>query len=194
MHRQALGIDVDNVLSETDVEIRRLIQIHTKGRVNYEYEDVVNFDYWRCADRSGNAVTSDEWRTVHREFSRGECIASLPPYRDAQASLKILSSRFDLHLVTSRLPEASEPTREWLRLHDFPPCTLHLVPHRRKHDVNVDFCAIIEVDYDQGMEFASRGVSVYLMKHPWNQDRAPQAGVVWVNGWRDIVKAVLGEP
>lgn len=48
MTAKRLCIDIDNVLAQTDVLMRKLIKEHTRTRVELRYEDIVTFDYRQC--------------------------------------------------------------------------------------------------------------------------------------------------
>lgn len=58
MAKPALCIDIDNVLSQSDKVIRQLILEHTS--VELEYTHVVHYEYHRCRDDHGRAISVDE--------------------------------------------------------------------------------------------------------------------------------------
>ena len=53
----ALGVDIDNVIAQTDEVMRRVIYDFTGGRVNLDYVHIVEFDYHRCIDGNGRSIT-----------------------------------------------------------------------------------------------------------------------------------------
>jgi hypothetical protein len=63
-----LCVDIDNVIAQTDEVMRRVIREFTNGRVNYDYEHVIEFDYHKCVDKAGENSTKEEWKGIHELF------------------------------------------------------------------------------------------------------------------------------
>ena len=70
MTAKRLCIDIDNVLAQTDVLMRKLIKEHTRARVELRYEDIVTFDYRQCEDANGAKITNQEWANIHDFFPK----------------------------------------------------------------------------------------------------------------------------
>jgi 5'(3')-deoxyribonucleotidase len=185
--KPSLCVDIDNVVAQTDIAIRRIISEVTNKRVQLKYEDIVNFDYWQCQDASGASITKEEWHTVHAKFSEPESLLSLQPMDGAVEQLSALGEHADIYFVTSRLQETSDVTVAWLKLHGFRYETVHTVPHRQKQLLHYKFAAVIEDDYDQAMLFDA---NVLLLTHPWNKDRRALQHISWHRHWSLLAQQI----
>jgi hypothetical protein len=61
--------------------MRRIICDVTNGRVNFEYEDIREFDYHGplCRDKAGERIDEATWRVVHDQFSEPDVVLSIKP-------------------------------------------------------------------------------------------------------------------
>ena len=69
MPKSRLCIDIDNVIARTDEVMRRVIRDFTQGRVDFEYEHILAFNYHECHDANGCTITKEEWKGIHDLFS-----------------------------------------------------------------------------------------------------------------------------
>jgi cytidine deaminase len=164
-----LCLDIDNVLARTDEVMRRVIREVTKGRVNYEYEHIHQFNYYDCDDAEGEKLDRKQWKEVHEQFSEAEVISKIEPYANVQDHLTRLAHSFELHFATARLPKAREATVSWLERHRFPSHSLHFLSHGEKHLSLGRFFASVEGDRTQAEAFARAGIHSFLLAHPWNE-------------------------
>ncbi len=179
-------MDIDNVVAQTDVVIRDLIRRHTASRVNLGYEDIRDFDYWKCLDCNGGQITRLEWDMVHDKFSTPEVIGALLPLEGAQKQLIALRDTYSVHLVSSRKPGAHVATEHWLAKHAIPFDELIFTTHGRKHELPGKYVLVVEDHYEQAKAFAENGVKAILVDHPWNRGRDSHANLRWVRTWNDI--------
>lgn len=191
MDTERLCVDVDNVVAQTDEVMRGIIREFSSAKVDLQYEDITCFDYWQCKDSQGRQFSRDEWPSIHCKFSEPHNILAIKPYPNVQVYLKQLAARYEIHLVTSRLPMAQEATIQWLAEHKFPAHILHFVNHREKHLLPIKFQAAIDDDREQARIFASLGVRAFLLAQTWNviDDSTP---IVRMNSWAELVLALLG--
>jgi 5'(3')-deoxyribonucleotidase len=187
----SLCVDMDNVVAQTDVVMRNLIRLQTNGRVNLLYEDITEFDYWKCKDSQGCFITRKEWDAVHDAFSKPEIIRSLQPFPEIQSHLHALRTRYVVDIVTSRLNPAHGATEEWLRTHQVPFDNLRFAPHGGKHKLPFHYQAVIEDHYDQAKAFAEIGTTALLIAHPWNRSKQQVNGLEWMESWQDIRRRLL---
>jgi uncharacterized HAD superfamily protein len=184
--KKRLCIDIDNVLAQTDVLMRKIIKDETKSRVCLAYNDITNFEYEKCTDRNGNKISEEEWHRVHAKFSEESKIMSLRPFPNVQVHLEnLIKSGYELHLVTSRKDKARIPTIKWLEKYKFPNHRLHFVNHREKHLVFGKFYAVIEDDLQQARDFAQTGTQTFLIAHPWNVTENTET-IFRVKDWGEI--------
>ncbi len=187
----AICIDIDNVIARTDEVMRRVIFEMTNGRVRYEYEDIVEFDYHRCKDAYGGSISVEEWKKIHDLFSEPRYLWQIQPEPGVQSALKLISEKFEIHLATSRLAKARRPTIEWLENHGFPPHDLHFLKHGEKHLSLGTFTAAIEDHYEQAVDFAMCGTPTFLLQHPWNTGKPQTSSVYWVSSWSDLTRQLF---
>lgn len=189
--KPAICIDIDNVIARTDEVMRRVIFDFTGGRVKYEYEHVVEFDYHRCKDANGSSISPEEWAKIHGLFSEPRYLWQIQPEPGVQSIIKSLSDKFDIHLVTSRLAKARRTTVEWLENHGFPSHDLHFLKHGEKHVSLGKFAAAVEDHYEQAVDFATCGTSSFLLKHPWNTGKPEAHNLYWVDTWSELTKQLF---
>lgn len=187
-------IDIDNVIAQTDVVMRRVIAEFTGGRVTLEYDDVVTFNYHECRDTKGGHITKEEWGQVHDRFSDPENILSIEPMPGAVQAIGRLVEIATVHLATSRMHKARKATIDWLEENKFSQrCDLHFLKHGEKHAALKHFTAAVEDDYDQAVGYAMiGGTPCYLVRHPWNRSRPKLPNVTPVeNDWPKLTEALI---
>jgi 5'(3')-deoxyribonucleotidase len=187
-------IDIDNVVARTDEVMRHVIHDFTAGRVSFEYDHIVEFDYCECQDGNGRKITKREWQKIHELFSGPYYLRKIQPWPDVQRYLKQLAKTFDIHLATSRLPKARGMTIEWLEKHNFPPHYLHFLKHGHKHVSLGKFTAVVEDHYEQAAAFAKSGTPCFLLEHPWNRGKPQLENLFWVKNWPELTKRLLALP
>lgn len=191
MTTNRICFDIDNVVAQTDKVMRKIIREFTGGRVALDYENAMEFDYFQCKDSNSNSITKDEWFKIHEIFSEPENLLEIEPFPNVQKYLLKLAEKFEIHLVTSRLPKARRTTIEWLDVHSFPPHNLHFLDHNEKHKCLVGFIGVVEDNYEQAKAFAEVGIKSYLIKHPWNASKPPFPNLCWVDGWPELVERLM---
>lgn len=185
-----LCVDIDNVVSRTDDVLRSLIADATGGRVCLQHKDVQVFDYRQCKDSSGSQVTNEEWTVAISEFWEPHVILSLQPHEYSAEALNQLSAIYDIHFVTSRPSHTRPATLTWLSRHRFPYTDVHFFALGAKHKA---FCAAaaIEDNYDEAVQFASRGVPCFVHASPWNI-RCPRMNLLfWFDNWNHLLSLLL---
>ncbi len=189
--RPAICIDIDNVIARTDEIMRQVIREYTCGKVDLDYTHIVEFEYHKCCDSKGMAISCDEWSVIHDRFSEPRYLWLIQPMEGVQEYLKRLADNFDIHFATSRLPKARRTTIEWLGNHGFPDHDLHFLKHGEKHASLGVFIAAVEDHYEQALDFAKSGTPCYLFEHPWNHDKPDVEDVYWVKDWLELTEQLL---
>ncbi len=187
----SLCVDIDNVIAQSDFIMREVIRQFTKGRVNYSYTDIIEFEYCHCRDANGCAITNEEWLEIHEIFSQPDHLLSILPMECVQEHLAHLSTRFDIHIATTRLPQARQSTIRWLELHRIPAQNLHFLKSGKKHVALAKFAGAVEDHYEQAVAFAKSGTPCYLMRHPWNNRKPEHSDVHWVDDWNHLAELLL---
>jgi uncharacterized HAD superfamily protein len=175
--RPVVGVDLDNVLADTDTVIRQLIA--ERYGIVLQRRDIVEFDYWLCG------ITREQTDEVLRLFHEGECAKALPTEQSASA-LQVLRTRYEIWILTARPQLAQQATEHWLQQHglEFD----RLIHDGKKLAHSEELAVAIEDHRETAYGFARAGVRTFLFDYPWNQptDSEP-SNLLRINGWHEIV-------
>jgi uncharacterized HAD superfamily protein len=175
-----LGVDIDNVLAQSDVCLRAMIlemcgiDLQEKQMTRYGYEL--------------HGVTETQLVEVFRLFNTERCRA-LKVVPGAKAAIQRLSHHYEIALVTSRNPESKAGTEYWLRAKGLPYDQLHF--NDEKHALGIPYHAFIEDRHEHAHRLAGTGVFVYLLTRPWNADPLVHSNIRRVGSWSDILEHLL---
>lgn len=178
-----LGVDLDNVLCQTDVSIRTIIS-EIFG-IKLKQKDMIYWDYWRCG------ITKEQNQSVMKRFHEtdGEFVELV---KGALEALHILQDKFEIHIVTNRLPESKEMTERWLRINNVPYDILEFQEGLKKG--RKDYIAFIEDNRENAYHMANEGIRTFLLNYPWNQPKpSDPPNLVRVNSWEEITSLLLTE-
>src|SRR5213594_181031 len=114
--RPILGVDIDNVLAQSDACLRAMFQ-ELYG-ITLEEQQMTRYDYMTYG------VTEEQLVQVFRVFNVRKC-RTLKVVPGAKAALVRLARRYEICLVTSRNPESKAGTEYWLRAKGLPYDQLH---------------------------------------------------------------------
>jgi uncharacterized HAD superfamily protein len=167
-----IAVDIDDVLAEyVDAFTLYLnkelsIPVDRYSFYNLRFEDVLDLDVQGA-------------RLLVSQFESSIYFSNIVPVPGSQEALTKLAKDHNLISVTSRLEEIAEPTKEWIDQH-FP----HLISeifHTDYHAVRGSrtksgVCQELGVDLiiDDNPPYAQEclevGISVKMLRQPWNQD------------------------
>lgn len=167
-----LAIDVDATISRLERYIIAYANKKLSGR--YRYHQLTSY-------LDG---TNPEFDRVAAEFlEQPNLVAKTMPYDKALAGVQILHRRgFNLHIVSARKEPLFEVTERWLEKHGFSPFITDI--HRRPSFVTRhEFKTMVvkrmgtqtAFDDDKPVTetLAQNGVTVYLIRRPWNKELGP---------------------
>lgn len=184
-------VDIDGVLADSDPVIRWVIRDLTEGRVNLDFQDIVDFRYPLCKDINGNQITEAEWEEIHDAFSEPYYISGVDPMLGAVKGMQQLAEVGDIFIATARLPKTAPATLAWLEKHDIPFEDILFTQTGKKHEGVPPFDLTIEDNYNQAVAFAESGsVRNILVIAPWNMNYPPADGVEWHNSWASIMETL----
>jgi uncharacterized HAD superfamily protein len=175
-----LGVDIDNVLAQSDACLRALIS--ERFCINLKEEDITQYDY------SAYGLTEPQLEELFHLFNTDVC-RSLKIITGAKAALTRLASRYEIVLVTSRNPISKEGTEWWLRRKGLPYDQLYF--NDEKHALGIPYHAFIEDRHEHAHRIAGTGALVLLMTRPWNAQPLVHANIRRVQTWREIVEELL---
>jgi len=175
-----LGVDIDNVLADSDVRLRAMIlemcgiELKEEQMTRYEYE--------------AYGVTEAQLGEVFRRFNTETC-RTLELVSGAKTAMEQLTRRYEIALVTSRNPESKAGTEHWLRTKGLPYDQLHF--NDEKHALGIPYRAFIEDRHEHAHRIAATGAAVYLLARPWNARPLAHPNVRRVEDWNEILKHLL---
>ncbi len=178
--RPILGVDIDNVLAESDACLRAMIR--TRFGIALEEEDITRYDY------GAYGVTEEQLEEVFRVFNTEVC-RTLEVVPGAKAGLTRLARRYEIALVTSRNPVSKAGTEDWLRVKGLPYDQLHF--NDEKHALGIAYHAFIEDRHEHAHRIAATGAAVYLFTRPWNAAPLAHPNVRRVDTWAEILAYLL---
>jgi uncharacterized HAD superfamily protein len=180
MPKPILGVDIDNVLADSDVRLRAMIlemcgiELKEEQMTRYEYE--------------AYGVTEEQLGEVFRVFNTETC-RTLELVSGAKTAMEQLTRRYEIALVTSRNPESKAGTEHWLRTKGLPYDQLHF--NDEKHALGIPYHAFIEDRHEHAHRIATTGAAVYLLTRPWNARPLTHPNVRRVDTWDEILGHLL---
>ena len=175
-----LGVDIDNVLAQSDACLRAMIR--RMCGIALQEADMTQYDY------KVYGITMAQLVEIFRRFNAETC-RTLKVVPGAKAGLVRLARRYSIVLVTSRHPESKAGTEYWLRTKGLPYEQLHF--NDEKHALGISYCAFIEDRHEHAHRIAETGAPVYLLTRPWNAMPLAHPNVRRVDTWAEILEHLL---
>ena len=175
-----LGVDIDNVLAQSDACLREAIR--QRFLIGLEAKNITEYDY------SAYGVTQAQLTEVFEVFNTDLCRA-LKVIPGAKAALRLLATRFEIALVTSRNPLSKAGTEYWLQRKGLPYDQLHF--NDEKHALGIPYQAFVEDRHEHAHRIAATGATVFLITRPWNAQPLTHPDVQRVQTWREILTHLL---
>jgi uncharacterized HAD superfamily protein len=178
---QLLGVDIDNVISLTDLALRK--SIRDLYGIRLSQEQIVCYDYSRCG------LTEEQERKILEIFRDVTC-KELDVVPGAIEALTILKRKYRIILVTSRHPQLIQKTKDWLKLKKIPHDKL--IFETDKHQTDHDFDFFVEDNEDSAFALAEAGIKTFLFDYPWNRSIPDHDNIKRVSGWSDVLAELMG--
>lgn len=175
-----LGVDIDNVLAESDACLRAMILEHC--RISLKEEEMLRYEY------SAYGVTEAQLAAVFERFNSETC-RKLRLVPGAKAALVKLTTRYEIALVTSRDPASKASTEYWLQVKGLPYNQLHF--NDEKHALGIPYYAFVEDRHEHAHRIAATGCPVYLLTRPWNAAPLADPNIRRVASWTEILEHLL---
>lgn len=156
--RNIIGVDIDNVLSDTDFIIRQLIK--QQYEIESTREQITDWMYSKSLQ-----ITLEQEYLIFDLFHNYYSLDA-PTIPFAEESLKKLSSENLIWLITARPENTTVATKQWLHQHNIP---YHKLIHsHNKISYSHNLKLFIEDRGETALEFANNNVPVILFSKPWN--------------------------
>ena len=175
-----LGVDIDNVLADSDVRLRAMIR--DMFGIDLKAEQMTRYEY------EAYGVTWEQLGEVFQVFNTETC-RTLELVPGAKAAMQQLTLRYEIALVTSRDLESKAGTEHWLQTNDLPYDQLHF--NDEKHALGIPYHAFVEDRHEHAHRIAGTGAAVYLLRRPWNARPLAHPNVRHVESWDEILTHLL---
>jgi uncharacterized HAD superfamily protein len=179
LRQPTLGVDLDNVLAQTDRKIRASIQQFSGVRLLRR--DVIEFDYHKCG------ITKEQEEQAFHEFYSGGC-SELVLVPGARLGMQKLRTEYSTFVVTSRPRSTYDLTVEWLSKKKIPFDELLFADKKDALPLRLDYA--IEDCWEYAVGLAEQGTNVLLLNYPWNRDKGSHSRIRRVKDWREIVQVL----
>lgn len=171
-----VGVDIDNVIAQTDPELRKLIGLKTG--ISLRQEDVIYYEYSRCG------ISRQDEQQAMRDFEEWACSdLELVPW-SVESLAQLRTRGYRIVLITSRNPVIKGKTEEWLKKRSVPYDALLFEEGRNKLAHGCHF--FVEDNAEVAMSLAKSGTVVFLFDYPWNHD-LDHPNVIRVWGWPQVL-------
>jgi hypothetical protein len=173
-----IGVDIDNVIADTEKRLRAWIY-DTNG-LKVEREDITSY-----ALDTVPGMDEDTLGKILKEFRHGDIFLDLDVMEGAKDTLDSLYVNHRIVLVTSRPHIVEEKTRQWLSEKNIPFHELIFNEHTKVNGTPYE--VFIEDQGNFATELADDGTFVLLYDAPWNR-HIEHDNMDRVFNWEDIRK------
>ena len=173
-----IGVDIDNVIADTEKELRRLIR--EKMGLVLAREDITSYTL-----EGVRGLTRDDLDGIFEEFKDGGIFLGLDVIEGARETLERLAVRHRVVLVTSRPRTVEDKTLEWLERERIPFHELHFATETKVNGIPYEL--FLEDQDNFARELAEAGTFVLLFDAPWNR-RLEHENISRVYTWSDVEK------
>jgi len=171
-----IGVDIDNVIADTERELRRLLNEKKGLELTREHITSYSFDNVAGIERADLADIFDM-------FNDGDIFLHLDPIDGARETLEMLQRKHRIVLVTARPPRVEGKTRTWLARHEIPFDDIVFAEHTKVNGTPYDL--FFEDQPEYARELAEDGTFVLLFDAPWNRDLVHE-NIDRVYSWSDV--------
>lgn len=195
-NRAVLAIDVDGVLADYNGAF--LPYLNQALSLNLAIHDITKHNYDELA-----GVPAEIIKDIMDDFEGQYGIVNLSPIEGAIDSIRLLSEKYQLAVITSRRQHHQEATRAWLERHNIA-MPIYMtngmlnrmtaeVGRRTKAEIAIELQAIalIEDNENEIVHWTGDGVEMVAYAQPWNLSLAETHPHIARLEWPAIVKKFL---
>ncbi len=171
-----IGVDIDNVIADTEKEVRRIL--FDKRGVKLHREDIINYSLENIA-----GIEREDLQDILEMFNQGDIFLKLDVIEGARETMENLKRYHRIVLVTSRPPSVEDKTRRWLSREQIPYDELHFAGESKVNGIPYEL--FLEDQGNFAWELAEDGTFVLLFDAPWNRELAHE-NINRVYNWQDV--------
>ena len=183
-----IAIDIDGVL--LDIIVRYCEIYNKRYGTNYKKNDVTEWNFF-------NDWNIDEETAFKIFFEIYEDSRNVPFIdQDAPKIMKKLNERYDLDIVSARLPEYRSSITEKLDSHDIKEgiqYTELILLHHKPYDIKLKQNYDLYLDDNPNLVEPIKKLkdrTLLLYDQPWNQDSVCENNVYRVHDWNEVDKRI----
>jgi uncharacterized HAD superfamily protein len=173
-----IGVDIDNVIADTEKELRRVI--FEKMGLKLDREDITSYSLDNIA-----GIEREDLIDILGMFDSGDIFLGLEVIDGARETLGMLKKSHEIVLVTSRPEGVREHTSIWLEREGIPYDKLLFASKTKVNGVPYEL--FIEDQDKFACELAEDGTFVLLFDAPWNR-HVRHENINRVYTWEDVRK------
>lgn len=184
-----IGIDIDEVIVEF---VKGYLKVYEQiyGR-NFSFEEIISYNFWEVLGIS----KEDAYKSVYQFYNTNE-FENLDFIEGAKEAIKVLSEKNEILLITSRPLFTNEKTQIFFQKH-FPNFSFEIIHSGGFHPQGKnkeDICKergikiMIEDHVDYALKCAEKGIKVFLLDKPWNQNMQEHEKIKRVKNWNEILE------
>lgn len=171
-----VGVDIDNVIADTEKSLRRLL-FDERG-IRLDREDISSYSLEGIA-----GIGREDLSFLLDRFNNGGIFLDVEPIEGARETILRLKERHRIVLVTSRPEKVAFITREWLDRNGIPYDELHFASKTKLNGIPYDL--FLEDQDNFAYEIADEGTFVLLFDAPWNRS-VRHVNIERVYSWQDV--------
>lgn len=177
----AIGVDLDNVIAQTDKTIRKLIR--SRYGIESSQAQIVTWNYHESLP-----ITPEQEREIFADF-HAHHLTDPEVVEGARIGMEELHLRGSIWIVTHRPLLSRRDTREWLADHEIVYDELIFVED--KSTLADRFSFLVDDNGNTAIAVAASGTPVFLLDYPWNRFVCDVPHLKRVLSWEEILKIVL---
>lgn len=173
-----IGVDIDNVIADTEKELRRVL-FERRG-LKLTREDITSYS---LDDVAG--ITRADLKDIIALFNHGDIFSRLDVIEGARETLELLKVRHRIELVTSRPATVEARTLDWLERNGIPFDDLIFAKESKVNGTPYEL--FLEDQENFAVELAEEGTYVLLFDAPWNR-HIEHENMTRVCSWQDVYR------
>ncbi len=151
-HIKIIGVDIDNTISATDNEIRKLIKQYYK--IGSRKDDIPSWYYSESLE-----ISPDEEKFIFDQFHKYH-LNDLQVISGAQKALSVLSEHYKIWLITNRPAYTKQQTKKWLDGNSIIYEKIFFLEQKLSLVSKINY--MIDDKAETALDFAFRGIKVFF--------------------------------
>lgn len=184
-----IGIDIDEVVVEFFKKYLELF--NEKFEKNIDFDSWTKYNIWDFTD-----ISREDALGLVNEFQESGGLDDLELVEGVKEALMELNQKYEIYFITSRPQSIKEKTENFLKnLFSEFNFELHFsggVWNDSKSKVTIcnelGIKIMVEDNADYALGCAEKGVKVFLLDKPWNQNVEEHENVIRVRNWDEIME------